>query len=359
MQILIATDAWKPQINGVVRTYENVQRELESAGHTVTLVSPLDFPTLPCPGYREIRLALPRMAVIARHLERGGYDHVHIATEGPIGWVTRAICLRRRIRFTTAYHTRFPEYVEAYTGLPAWMSYAVQKRFHHPALATLVATPSLRDDLTRRGFERLMLWARGVDTAQFRPRPEIVRDRSTPTFLYVGRVSREKNIEAFLDLDLPGRKVVVGDGPQLTQLRKRYPHIVFKGSKSGDALALEYAAADVFVFPSRTDTFGLVMLEAMASGLPIAAFPVTGPIDVVSQGVTGILSADLRAAALKALVLDRVRVRAEAMQLDWARVAEMFLDIICDARRAAGFETRTIKLKEKSARMKPRPTPIA
>jgi glycosyltransferase involved in cell wall biosynthesis len=353
MRIFMATDAWRPQVNGVVRTYENLRRELEAAGHAVTILSPLDFATLPCPGYAEIRLALPRRSVIAAHLNRGAYDHVHIATEGPIGWATRSVCLRRGIRFTTSYHTRFPEYVEAYTGVPAWLSYAVQKRFHRPAVATLVATPSLKDELGWRGFTRLMLWPRGVDTLQFRPGPALAAKRKDPTFLYVGRVSREKNIEAFLDLDLPGRKVVVGDGPLLPVLRKRYPEAQFKGAMTGEGLALEYSAADVFVFPSRTDTFGLVLLEAMASGLAIAAYPVTGPIDVVTQGLTGILSEDLRSAALAALSLDRSLIRAQSMGHDWSRVADVFLNNICEARRAGSIEKRVVKAKEKSPQMKP------
>jgi glycosyltransferase involved in cell wall biosynthesis len=359
MRILIATDAWRPQVNGVVRTYENLQRELEAAGHSVTIISPSNFVTLPCPGYREIRLALPRMSLIAKHVLRSGAEHVHIATEGPIGWATRSICLRHRVRFTTSFHTRFPEYLEAYTGLPAWISYAVQQHFHRRAIGTLVATPSLRDDLTRRGFDRLMLWPRGVDTAQFQQRSVKTPRADEPTFLYVGRVSREKNVEAFLDLDLPGRKVIVGDGPLLPALRRRYPTVFFKGAKFGAELAAEYSGADVFVFPSRTDTFGLVLLEAMASGLPIAAYPVTGPIDVVREGITGCLSADLRAAALAALSLDPSVVRAEALRHDWSRVAATFLANIYESRRAAGFNGSASKAKSQSPRIKQSPKPIA
>jgi len=358
MRIFIATDAWKPQVNGVVRTYENLCRELEAMGHHVTVCSPLDFMTLPCPGYAEIRLAFARRSVIADRLKKGSYDHVHIATEGPIGWATRAVCLRRGIRFTTSFHTRFPEYIEAYTGLPAWVSYIVQRRFHRAGMGMLVATRSLKDELKRRGFRRLLLWPRGVDTTQFRPDPDRAPDRE-PTFLYVGRVSREKNIEAFLNLDLPGRKIVVGDGPQLASLRKLYSTVDFRGAKSGDELCSIYAGADVFVFPSRTDTFGLVLLEAMASGLPVAAFPVTGPIDVVTPGLTGILSEDLRTAALDALTLDRNVVRAEALRHAWSRVADMFLANIRDARRAAGLAKRVQKAKAGSPRMKPTPTPVS
>jgi glycosyltransferase involved in cell wall biosynthesis len=352
MRILIATDAWKPQVNGVVRTYENLKRELEATGNPVTMLSPQDFHTVPCPGYPEIRLALPRPSVIARHLDRGGYDHVHIATEGPIGWATRALCLKRRIRFTTSFHTRFPEYLKAYLGLPVSITYAIQRRFHQRAMATLVATASLKSDLERRGFQRLLLWPRGVDRTQFRPRPELAR-RCVPAFLYVGRVSKEKNVESFLNLDLPGRKVVVGDGPLLAGLRKRFPDVDFKGAKRGEDLASEYSAADVFVFPSRTDTFGLVLLEAMASGLPIAAFPVTGPIDIVTPGRTGYLSEDLRAAAIEALSLDRKLIRAQSAQHAWSRVADIFLANINEARRLPGFGDCPLKAKKKSPSMKP------
>ncbi|MBS0233320.1 MAG: glycosyltransferase family 1 protein [Proteobacteria bacterium] len=358
MRILIATDAWKPQVNGVVRTYENLKRELESAGHSVAILSPLDFATLPCPGYKEIRLALARRSQIAALMQRSSFDHVHIATEGPIGWATRAVCLRRGVRFTTSFHTRFPEYIEAYTGLPAWISYAIQRRFHRPGIGMFVATPSLKAELSRRGFRRLMLWSRGVDTTQFKPRTsgEEGAKKDGPTFLYVGRVSREKNVEAFLDLDLPGRKVVVGDGPILGFLRRQYPDAIFKGAKTGDDLAREYADADVFVFPSRTDTFGLVLLEAMASGLGIAAYPVTGPIDVVTPGVTGWLDEDLKSAAMAALTLDRDQIRVQAMRRDWSRVADVFLANISQARRAAGLGKRLIAARLKSLQIRPRPT---
>jgi glycosyltransferase involved in cell wall biosynthesis len=359
MRILIATDAWRPQINGVVRTYENLRNALEESGHEVVVLSPSDFMTLPCPGYREIRLAVPNMRRISEYVLRSGVEHVHIATEGPIGWATRAICLRHGIRFTTSFHTRFPEYLETYIGLPASISYHVQRRFHRRSIGTFVATPSLKNELERRGFERLMLWARGVDTTLFHPRSNVERNTAMPTFLYVGRVSPEKNIGAFLDLDLPGRKVVVGDGPLLNVLREQHPEVEFKGAKTGDALAAEYRAADVFVFPSRTDTFGLVMLEAMASGLPIAAFPVMGPIDIVTPGLTGILSDDLREAALQALELDPLKVRAEATNFDWSSVGEIFIDNVYRARGAARPAGRSVKAKGKSPQIKGSPKPIA
>jgi glycosyltransferase involved in cell wall biosynthesis len=325
----------------------------------VTVLAPSDFATLPCPGYREIRLALPKMAFIAEHVLQSGIDHVHIATEGPIGWATRSICLRHGVRFTTSFHTRFPEYLHAYIGLPVRIGYAVQRRFHASAVGTFVATPSLKTELARCGFERLMLWTRGVDTAQFCPRPEKKRNGEAPIFLYVGRISREKNVEAFLDLDLPGRKVVVGDGPLLPALRKCYRDADFRGAKIGEALAAEYAAADVFVFPSRTDTFGLVMLEAMASGLPIAAYPVMGPVDVVMPGVTGILSDNLQAAALAALSLDPAAIRAQAMRYDWSRVASMFLENIYEARRGVRSFKSVAADKSQSRPIKPNPKPVA
>jgi len=358
MRILIATDAWRPQINGVVRTYENLKDRLEAANHCVTIVSPLDFATLPCPGYREIRLALPNVARLSKQILGTGIDHVHIATEGPIGWATRAICLRNGIRFTTSFHTRFPEYLETYIGLPAAISYRVQRHFHNRSIGTFVATPSLKGELERRGFERLVLWSRGVDTEQFRPR---LRDRAAPdepVFLYVGRVSREKNIEAFLDLDLPGRKVVVGDGPLLPLLRRRYPAVDFSGAKTGAALADAYAAADVFVFPSRSDTFGLVLLEAMASGLPIAAYPVMGPIDIVTEGATGFLSEDLRSAALAAITLDPQRIRGAAMAHDWSRVADVFIEAIYRARGTSKAAVRTAQGQAQPSRIKPSPKPV-
>jgi glycosyltransferase involved in cell wall biosynthesis len=358
MRILIATDAWRPQINGVVRTYENLRQALEESGHQVIVLSPSDFLTLPCPGYPEIRLALPNMARIAEHVLGRGVEHVHIATEGPIGWMTRSICLRHGVRFTTSFHTRFPEYLETYIGLPASLSYRVQRRFHRKSIGTFVATPSLKSELERRGFERLMLWTRGVDTALFRPRPKTTGKRDMPTFLYVGRVAPEKNIGAFLDLDLPGKKVIVGDGPLLHTLRSQYPGADFKGAKTGDALAAEYSAADVFVFPSRTDTFGLVMLEAMASGLPVAAYPVMGPIDIVTPGLTGILSEDLRMAALQALELDPLRVRAEAIKFSWPAVGEIFIDNVYRGRGAARPMRHSVKAKSQSPQIKSSPKPI-
>lgn len=328
MRLLIATDAWAPQINGVQRTYQRLKSELEKLGHEPVFLTPQAFRTLPCPTYPEIRLSLlrPRDAEKAILITRP--DHVHIATEGPIGLATRAACRRRGLPFTTTYHTRFPEYVSARFPLPISWSYAYMRRFHNAGAAMMVAARSLADELGRRGFAHILPWARGVDTDLFYPRSVRLFGADKPVFLYVGRVAVEKNIEAFLQLDLPGRKVVVGDGPQRAALEARFPDTVFTGPKAGEELAEHYASADVFVFPSLTDTFGVVLIEAMASGLPVAAFPVTGPADVVKPGITGVLDADLRHAALEALKLDGAVCREHALGFSWARSTQNFIDNI-------------------------------
>ena len=277
MRILLATDAWAPQVNGVVMTLRNTIRGLEAAGHVVETISPDRFRNIPCPTYPEIRLALhpfPRFADLAHRFEP---DAVHIATEGPVGQAARKFCLREQLAFTTAYHTRFPEYVHARIRLPVRFTYDWLRRFHALAKAVMVATPAVHADLERRGFRNLVMWTRGVDTELFRPGPPLATGWTRPVFMYVGRVAVEKNIEAFLELELPGTKVVVGDGPQRAALQRRFPATVFTGTKIGEELAAHFRSAEVFVFPSRTDTFGLVLLEAMASGTPAAAFPVTWP----------------------------------------------------------------------------------
>lgn len=324
MRILVATDAWHPQVNGVVRTYERLATELNALGAEASFLTPSEFRTLPCPTYPEIRLALPAPTYVAERFRFLNPTAVHIATEGPVGWMARNYCRLRKIPFTTSFHTRFPEYVERRFRVPAAWSWAVERRFHNAGAGMMVATRSLADELSRRGFERILPWTRGVDTSLFRPR-EVRQFGSGPVFLYVGRVALEKNIEAFLALDLPGRKVVVGDGPQRAELACRFPEVLFTGRKEGEALAACYASADVFVFPSRTDTFGIVLLEAMASGLPVAAYPVTGPIDLVADGTTGFLSEDLGAAARAALRLDRAAVRACALEYSWEAAARMFV----------------------------------
>jgi len=330
MRILVATDAWHPQVNGVVRTYERLAIELAALGVEMTVLAPHEFRTLPCPTYPEIRLALPGLRRVAQRFRAVQPDAVHIATEGPIGWMARRYCRARRIRFTTSFHTRFPEYLSQRFAIPTGWTSAVLRRFHNAGAGLMVATPSLGRELEAQGFERVLPWTRGVDTGLFRPRP-VRRFGEEPVFLYVGRIAAEKNIAAFLDLDLPGRKVVVGGGPQLEELAAKYPGVLFTGKQTGEALAECYASADVFVFPSRTDTFGIVLLEAMASGLPVAALPVCGPQDVVTPCVTGVLSHDLREAALAALSLDRTRVRAKAAEYSWENAARLFLANITGA----------------------------
>lgn len=324
MRILLATDAWHPQVNGVVRTYERLSQELSALGVEISVLAPHEFNNLPCPTYPEIRLALPGWRRIAQRFQSVKPDAVHIATEGPIGWMVRRYCCARGIAFTTSFHTRFPEYLTQRFAIPTAWTTAVLRRFHNAGRGIMVATPTLANELASQGFERVMPWTRGVDTDLFRPRP-VRHFGEGPVFLYVGRIATEKSIESFLELDLPGRKVVVGAGPQLEELKARYPDVVFTGKRTGEALAECYASADVFVFPSRTDTFGMVLLEAMASGLPIAALPVTGPIDVVTQGETGILSQDLHQAALSAMQFDRERIRAKACQFSWEGAARLFL----------------------------------
>jgi glycosyltransferase involved in cell wall biosynthesis len=324
MRVLVATDAWRPQVNGVVRTYEFLAQEVALQGAELNFLTPADFRTVPCPTYPEIRLALPGLAHCAARIGEINPDAVHIATEGPVGWMVRAYCRRRSIPFTTSYHTRFPEYLHSRFRVPQSWVYATQRRFHNSGAGMMVATRSLAADLARCGFKRILPWTRGVDTQAFRPRP-VRRFGSGPVFIYVGRVAIEKNLEGFLALDLPGRKVVVGGGPQLPELKRKFPDTHFTGKQIGEDLAECYASADVFVFPSRTDTFGIVLLEAMATGLPIAAFPVTGPIDLVTPDGTGVLSEDLGAAAVAALRIDRDHVRAKALDYSWASAAKLFL----------------------------------
>lgn len=325
MRILIATDAWHPQVNGVVRTYERLAKEARLQGANLAFLTPADFRSVPCPAYRSIRLAIPSRRRARHVIEASDPDHIHIATEGPVGLMARAYCRRHGRPFTTSYHTKFPEYVSALLSIPPGWCFALMRRFHNSGAGTMVATPSLAAELRQKGFARLLPWTRGVDTDVFRPRPERRFGSERPMFLYVGRVSKEKNLEAFLAADLPGLKAVVGGGPHLEALKSRFPEAIFTGPKSGEELATYYASADVFVFPSRTDTFGLVLLEAMASGVPVAAYPVTGPLDVVTNGVSGILDEDIAKAARAALQLDREQVRRDAFRFSWAKTAEMFL----------------------------------
>jgi glycosyltransferase involved in cell wall biosynthesis len=340
MRILIATDAWHPQVNGVVRTYERVAAEIEQLGHAVDFITPEGFRTLPLPTYPEIRLALILPRHVRRRAEMFAPDHIHIATEGPIGLATRRWCRLNRQPFTTSYHTRFPEYAAARLPVPLSWGYALERWFHRPAAGVMVATPSLAADLARHGIGNLMRWSRGVDTELFKPRRERMFGTQAPVFLYAGRVAVEKNLEAFLKLDLPGRKVVVGGGPQLETLRAAYPAALFTGPQFGEDLARCYASADVFVFPSKTDTYGIVILEALASGLPVAAYPVTGPIDIVVPGVTGVLHDDLHTAAMGALSLGREAPRAFALTHGWRRTAEQFLENAAAAHPGRSYAAR-------------------
>jgi glycosyltransferase involved in cell wall biosynthesis len=326
-RILIVTDAWKPQVNGVVRTLTTVVEELRAMGHVVEVIGPDRFRTVPCPTYPDIALSLlPRRRLI-RMIQAFQPEALHIATEGPLGLAARSWAKRTGFKFTTAFHTRFAEYVRARTGLPVRPIYAWMRRFHGASQGTMVATQSLRDELAARGFRNIRSWSRGVDLDLFRPEPRQDWNLPRPVFLYVGRVAVEKNIRAFLDLELPGSKVVVGGGPQLATLQREYPGVTFTGPRHGEALARAYAGADVFVFPSLTDTFGLVILEALACGTPVAAFPVTGPKDVLADaaGRIGAVNRDLRIAALEALGADRAACRAHAERYSWRACAEIFL----------------------------------
>ncbi|MGH1419896.1 MAG: glycosyltransferase family 4 protein [Hyphomicrobiaceae bacterium] len=334
MRLLIATDAWHPQVNGVVTTLTRMQEELPRQGVCVSLVTPEQFATLPLPGYRSIKVAWASVARLGQQVKRARPDWIHIATEGPIGWAMRRYCLAHKQPFTTSYHTKFPEYAAKIVGLPTSWFYAFERRFHAKSAGVMVATASLEADLQARGFRNLLRWSRGVDLDLFHRRDVRLLGEG-PVFLYVGRISREKNIEAFLRADLPGRKVVVGDGPHLSILRNNFPEVLFTGAKHGIELAELYASADVFVFPSRTDTFGLVVLEAMASGLPVAAYPVTGPVDIVENGLSGILDEDLTSAARRALSLKRNDACRRAAEFSWTRSAKHFCANIRAARAAS------------------------
>ncbi|HEX6840860.1 MAG TPA: glycosyltransferase family 1 protein [Stellaceae bacterium] len=340
MRVAIVSDAWTPQVNGVVRTLTALIGELGRLGHQVTTITPDLFRTVPCPTYPEIRLALRPAARLAALLDDARPDAIHISTEGPLGFAARRHCLKRGWGFTTAFHTRFPEYVAARFAVPAAWSYALMRRFHAPSKGVMVATETVRRELAVRGFHRLASWNRGVDAELYQPaRREDFLGLPRPIFLGVGRVAVEKNFAAFLALDLPGSKVVVGDGPMLDKLRRQYPAAHFLGRHVGADLARLYASADVFVFPSRTDTFGLVLLEALASGVPVAAYPVPGPLDVIGDSGAGVLDDDLRRAALAALDIPRERCRAHALRFTWAASANQFVDNLwpLSGPRAAGL----------------------
>jgi glycosyltransferase involved in cell wall biosynthesis len=325
MRILIATDAWHPQVNGVVRTLTSLASSASTLGAEIEFLTPDGFPSLAVPTYPGLRMALPNRREIARRMEAASPDAIHIATEGPIGWAVRAYCRRRKLAFTTSYTTRFPEYIAVRSIIPAALSYAVLRHFHSAAGMTMVATASLKQELSARGFRKLGTWTRGVDTDLFRPDDAAELDLPRPIFLTVGRVAVEKNLEAFLSLNLPGSKVVIGDGPQRALLERRYPKVRFLGEKTGKELSAHFAAADVFVFPSLADTFGVVQLEALACGTPVAAFPVTGPKDVIADHPVGALDKDLRSACIRALGMSRETCRSFALARSWESSARQFI----------------------------------
>ncbi|HLH95080.1 MAG TPA: glycosyltransferase family 1 protein [Xanthobacteraceae bacterium] len=331
MRVLIATDAWHPQVNGVVRTLTSLARAALNLGVTVEFLNPEGFASVPVPTYPGLRMALPSPIGIARRIKQINPDAIHIATEGPIGHMVRRYCIHRGLPFTTSYTTRFPEYISARLSIPEAWSYAVLRHFHAAAAVTMVSTPSLMAEFTKRGFKNLGMWTRGVDTELFSPAHRIVLDYPRPIFISVGRIAAEKNLEAFLSLDLPGTKVVIGQGPEEPALKRRFPDAKFLGLLPDAALAAHLAAADVFVFPSRTDTFGVVQLEALACGVPIAAYPVTGPRDVIAGNPIGVINEDLRTACLEALKVSRTACRDFALTRSWDNSARQFIGHIKQA----------------------------
>jgi glycosyltransferase involved in cell wall biosynthesis len=325
MKFALVSDAWKPQVNGVARTLAALHDGLKTAGHDVFPLTPELFRTVPCPTDREVRLAIAARPRLTRLLEALTPDVIHIATEGPLGTAARKYCIKRNLHFTTAYHTKYPEYIRARFGIPKAWTYAILRRFHCRSSAIMVATETVRRELAENGFERLALWTRGVDIALFRPGCTRAVDLPRPVFLCVSRIAAEKDLPVFLDLDLPGSKLVVGDGYLLAEMKRRYPNVHFAGCQQGEALVRHYASADAFVLPSRTETFGLVLLEALACGVPVAALPVPGPLDVISDSGAGALQWDLRAAAMAALEISRELCRSHAERFSWQASVEQFL----------------------------------
>ncbi|MDE2418222.1 MAG: glycosyltransferase family 1 protein [Burkholderiales bacterium] len=348
MNLALITDAWLPQVNGVVTTLVELVREVQTQGHDVTVLHPGLFRTRPCPGYAGIDLAVRPYTELARQLDVLEPDTIHIATEGPLGWAARRYCLRRKLRFTTAFHTRFPEILHAALKVPLWLGYAAFRHFHRPSSGVMVPTQSVLRMLEGRGFRNLRGWTHGVDMAlfQYRDTPEAyipLGNLAHPVALFVGRISYEKNIEAFLALDIPGTKVVCGVGPLEDRLKERYPRARWLGVLPRDELAKVYAAADVFVMPSRSETFGLVMLEAMACGTPVAAFPVEGPLEVVgSPPKGGVLDTDLKSACYGALALPRSEARSRAMEFSWTYSSQLFMDRLVPVRQELSSVVRSL-----------------
>ena len=324
MHIIIATDAWSPQVNGVVRSYQHLIDELINE-HKITLITPNEFYTFPLPLYPEIRISVLTSRSIGKRIETLNPDAIHIATEGTIGLATRNYCIKTNRNFTTAYHTRFPEYLNELIHVPLSVGYAICKWFHSPATNMMVSTESLAKELEKKGFNNASIFPKGVNSELFKNYKTKPINYKRPIFLYVGRISKEKNIEAFLDLDLPGTKLVVGDGPIRKSLQNKFPDVKFLGYKFGADLALAYTNADVFVFPSLTDTFGIVMLEALACGTPIAAYPVRGPKEVIGDSEVGVLSRDLKQACLDAMNIKGDICKKHAKKFSWKKSAESFL----------------------------------
>jgi glycosyltransferase involved in cell wall biosynthesis len=349
MKIMIVTDAWEPQVNGVVRTLKSTRAQLESMGHELDFITPLEFQTLPCPTYPDIRLSLFPAPKVARRISGFDPDALHIATEGPLGLVARRFALKHNRPFTTAYHTRFPEYVQARFFIPLSWTYAFLRWFHGPSKAVMAPTRVVKRDLELYGFDNVKLWSRGVDHTIFRPQKSNRLQTKPPIFLYVGRVAVEKNIEAFLELDLPGSKWVAGVGPALESMQARFPGVNYLGVLNQKELAEVYASADVFVFPSKTDTFGLVLLEAMACGLPVAAYPVTGPIDVIEDRRAGCLDDDLRTACMNALQLRREDVAQYAKRFSWAAATEQFVSHLHPRRASVEHTTNAARTSADAA----------
>jgi len=335
MKILLVTDAWHPQINGVVRTLDKTVTNLRARGHEVEVIAPSDgYFTLPLPTYPDIRLAPFAYRDVKKRILAFEPEAIHIATEGPLGQMAKFLCHKWAMPFTTSYHTKFPEYIKArFPFIPMSWSYRFVRGFHNAGGRTMVTTPSMVAFLSQRGFTKLAAWARGVDTVLFNPDKASAPDNvyaelPRPIWVNVGRVAVEKNLKAFLDLDLPGSKVIVGDGPQLAELKKQYPNVTFTGAKFETELARHFADADIFVFPSKTDTFGLVIIEAMASGLPVAAYPVSGPIDIIPDSDAGIVDEDLKTACLSALELNPEDAIAHAGKYSWEAVTDVFFDLL-------------------------------
>ena len=338
MRILLISDTWRPQVNGVVRTLTTLETELERLGHLPRFLTPAGRPSLPVPGYRELRLGFMGPADVGREIDTFAPDAIHIATEGPMGLAARSWCVRRNLDFTTGFHTRYPEFAEAMYGIPGIRSflYAGLRWFHRASRGIMVPTPAIAADLREHGFENLRVWNRGVDIDMFRPGPKEVLQLPRPIFVCAGRVAAEKGLSDFLSLKLPGSKVVIGDGPLLARLKSEFPDVHFTGYLFNGSYAATLAAADVFVFPSRNDTFGLVMLEALACGIPVAAYPIPSPVDVIEDGVSGCLDDDLGRAAMRALKIDPVACRRQAEARPWSAVATRFAELVVPCRRTTG-----------------------